>query len=235
MYAANDRNRVRAITSASAKRPATVVIARGYKPPRRDRSWLADRVPVGDCERAFAAAAAADGVVLGRARVPWLNQRGHLGLPEQADTARRVLADIFTALHGDPAAQKAKRLTALPGDFVHEPTGTFIEVDESQHFTTHRLLTLDHYPADTPLGFDIDECRTLCERWSPKSDKYRATKTAVGFGDGGRQRQRAYHDALRDLATPAMGAPPVIRVPAPDRDGRAAYQRVREQMLGLLR
>lgn len=191
-------------------------------------------MPVGDCERAFATAAAADGVVLGRARVPWLNQRGHFGLPDEADPARRVLTDIFAALEGDPVAQEAKRLTALPGDFVHEPTGTFIEVDESQHFTTHRLATLDFYPDGWPLGFDIEEYRALCATWSPRSDKYRASKAAVGFGEGGRQRQRAYHDALRDLAVPAMGHPPVIRVAAPDRDGAAAYQRVRNLLLGLL-
>jgi len=169
-------------------------------------------------------------VLLARARVPWLNQRGHLGLPEMADGARRVLDDIFTALDGDPVAQTHKRLTPLPGDFVHEATGTFIEVDESQHFTSFRLLTLDRYPVSVPLGFDLDEYRALCREWSPRSDKYRATKAAVGFGPGGRQRQRAYHDALRDLAAPAMGRPPVIRVPAPDRDGAAAYLRVRDRV-----
>lgn len=39
------------------------------------------------------------------------------------------------------------------------------------------------------------------------------TKTAIGFGPGGRQ--RAYNDALRDLVTPTLGHPPVIRVAAP--------------------
>ncbi len=196
--------------------------------------WLAACMPVGDCERAFAAAAGDDGVALTRARVPWLNQRGHLGLPERAESARRVLADIFGALKGDSEAQATKRLTALPGDFIHEPTGTFIEVDESQHFTTHRLTTLNLYPTDCPLGFDIEEYRGLCTTWSPRSDNYRASKAAGGFGEGGRQRQRAYHDALRDLVTPAMGHPPVIRVAAPDRDGAAAYHRVRDRLLGLL-
>lgn len=191
-------------------------------------------MPVGDCERAFAAAAAADGIVLARARVPWLNQRGHLGLPDEAGEARSALERIFTALDGDPVAQAAKRLTALPGDFVHEATGTFVEVDESQHFTTHRLVSLDLYPLDAPLGFEIDEYRALCRAWAPKADRYRASKSAVGFGEGGRQRQRAYHDALRDLATPAMGLPPVIRVPAPDRDGAGAYERVRDGLLALL-
>lgn len=187
-------------------------------------------MPVGDCEKAFAAAAAADGIVLAQARVPWLNQRGHFGLPDRADQVWDTLDAIFVALHGDPVVQAAKRCTALPGDFVHEPTGTFIEIDESQHFTTYRRLTLEHYPGHAPLGFHKEEYVALCDQWSPQSNKYRAKKAALGFGDGGRQRQRAYHDALRDLAIPNMGHPPVIRVPAPDRDGTAAYLRVREQL-----
>jgi hypothetical protein len=36
------------------------------------------------------------------------------------------------------------------------------------------------------------------------------------------------------LAAPAMGYPPVVRVPCPDRDGRAGYQRHRERLLTLL-
>ena len=42
---------------------------------------------------------------------------------------------------------------------------------------------------------------------------------AKGFGFGGVQRERAYHDALRDLATPAMGHPPLVRIAAVDGDG----------------
>jgi hypothetical protein len=109
-----------------------------------------------------------------------------------------------------------------------------IEVDESQHFTSYRLRTLDLYPEGIPLGFDLEEYRELCRTWAPRSDRYRRSKAAVGFGEGGRQRQRAYHDALRDLVTPAMGRPPVIRVPAPDRDGAAAYDRVRARMRPLV-
>lgn len=190
-------------------------------------------MPVGDCERAFQAAAATDGIVLDRARVPWLNERGHLGLPAEAGQAAHSLGPIFAALDGDLAAQGAKRLRSLPGDFVHPETGTFIEIDESQHFTSYRLLTLDLYPENAPLGFDIEEYRNLCREWAARSDRYRHAKAAVGFGQGGRQRQRAYHDALRDLSAPAMGRPPVIRVPAPDRDGEAAYARVRERLQAL--
>lgn len=162
---------------------------------------MGSSMPAGDGERAFAAATAADGIELVRARAPWLDQRGGISVsPSEAGHARTVMALIFGALDGRLTEQAARRLTPLPGDFVHPGTGTFIEIDESQHFTSFRLLTLDHYPDDIPLGFDRNPYR----RWAPTSDKYRVSKAAVGFGDGGRQRQHAYHDALRDLATPAM-------------------------------
>ena len=54
-----------------------------------------------------------------------------------------------------------------------------------------------------------------------------------GFGFGGVQRERAYHDALRDLATPAMGHPPLVRISAVDGDGEAAYVRHRDALRAL--
>ena len=56
---------------------------------------------------------------------------------------------------------------------------------------------------------------------------------AKGFGFGGVPRERAYHDALRDLATPAMGHPPLVRIAAVDGDGAAAYRRHRPALLAL--
>ena len=58
---------------------------------------------------------------------------------------------------------------------------------------------------------------------------------AKGFGFGGVLRERAYHDALRDLATPAMGHPPLVRIAATDGDGEAAYARHRDRLLALAR
>jgi hypothetical protein len=116
---------------------------------------------------------------------------------------------------------------------MHIGTGTLIEIDESQHFTTARLTTLELYPADAALGYDLDEYKALCGQWSSQADNYFRTKAARGFGPGGRQRQRAYYDALRDLAAPVMGHPPTIRVAAPTRDGRAAYAVHRERLISL--
>jgi hypothetical protein len=192
-------------------------------------------MPRGDTQRAFAEAAAEDGIVLERQSLPWLCERGHLALPKSDTNTRVLLERIYLALDGDLELLASARANRLPGDFFHPDSRTLIEVDESQHFTTARLTTLDLYPADVPLGFDVDRYRDLCRGWREVSDGYYRTKAARGFGTGGRQKQRAYYDALRDLGAPAMGHPPLLRIDAPLRDGRAAYARHRNRILAALR
>lgn len=193
-------------------------------------------MPVGDTQRAFAALAQRDGIDLVGQSVDWLNRRGHLGLPD--DELRRstiaALECIFLTLGGNLAVLAANNPTPLRGDFIHTSTGVLIEVDESQHFTSFRLQTLEMYPPDVPLGFDKEKYMQLCQTWQSKSDNYFRAKEARGFGVGGRQRQRAYYDALRDLATPAMGRPPLIRVDAADRDPVDAYRRHRNTLTAAL-
>lgn len=192
-------------------------------------------MPVGSAQTAFREAAASDGIELEAAKVSWINQRGHFALPQvAAEIAGPALEDIFLALGGQSAAQMGKRVTALPGDFYHAPTRTFIETDETQHFTSFRMRTLELYPPRTPLGYDIGFYSELCRQWAHTADKYRAAKDATGFRPGGRQRQRAYNDALRDLVIPTMGHPPVIRIPILDDNGAAAYLRHRGMLLAAL-
>ncbi len=188
----------------------------------------------GDCQREFAEAAAADGIDLSPQSVSWLSEQGHLALLDEASSASEVLEGIYLALGGDLDVLATARARRLSGDFMHRPTGTLVEVDESQHFTSARLTTLDLYPADVSLGFDLDHYKALCRKWRHESDGYYRTKAARGFGVGGRQRQRAYYDSLRDLAVQAMGHPPVIRIDAPLREGRAAYLAHRERLLRLV-
>jgi hypothetical protein len=205
-------------------------------------------VPVDDASPAFAEAAAEDGIVLGHQSFDWLSEQGHLGLVQVAmdrqDPALRVpvteavevLEKIYAALKGDKAVlANARSNLFLPVDLVHAPTGTLIELDEPLHFTSHRLATLDLYPRDVAVGFDLDEYRELCREWAPKTDNMSRALAAKGFGFGGVQRERAYQDALRDLATPAMGHPPLVRIVALDDDGAAAYARQREGLRELLK
>ena len=184
---------------------------------------------------AFARAAARDGLVLEPASFDWLCEQGHVGL-ERVAKARRdpalvrpviaALGAILSRLGGDVSVLEAARENLLlPVDLVHRPTGTVIQVDGAEHFTSSRLIALDLYPADAALGFDPAEHRSLCRSLAPRTDLLSRGLPARAFGFGGVQRERAYHDALRDLATAAMGLPALVRVAAVDGDGTAAYAR----------
>ena len=200
----------------------------------------------GDVQSAFAHAAAEDGIVLERQSFDWLCEQGHVGLERVAKgrrdpalvgpvtTALVTLDAIFARLKGDISVLHASRENLLlPVDLVHKPTGTVVEVDESLHFTSFRLAALELYPPDVTVGFDLDEHRRLCRTWCSRTDGLGRGLASKGFGFGGVQRERAYYDALRDLATPAMGHPPLVRIAAVDVDGASAYARHRASLLSL--
>ena len=203
-------------------------------------------VPPDDIQVAFALEATRDGISLEHTTFDWLCEQGHVGL-ERVAKARRdpaivapviaalaVLGAIFTRLKGDVSVLRAARENLLlPVDLFHAPTGTVIEVDGPAHFTSFRLTALDLYPADAVVGFDVDAHREVCRALRATSDGLARGLAAKGFGFGGVQRERAYHDALRDLATPAMGLPPLVRIAAVDGDGAAAYARHRDALLRL--
>ena len=151
-----------------------------------------------------------------------------------ARAAIEALGLIFARLRGDVTVLVASRENLLlPVGLVHEPSGTLIQVDGPEHFTSFRLTTLDLYPVDAAIGFDAGEYRRRCQELAPVSDTIARGMAAKAFGFGGVQRERAYHDALFDLATPAMGHPPLIRVAAVDGDGAAAYRRMRDMLAPL--
>ena len=203
-------------------------------------------VAAGDVQLAFAHAAAADGIVLGSRSFDWLCEQGHVGLERVAKGRRdpalvgpvtaavEQLGAIYARLKGDVSVLYASRENLLlPVELVHEPTGTVIEVDEPPHFTSFRLVALELYRPDVTLGFNLEEHKGLCRTWCSSTDGLARGLAAKGFGFGGVQRERAYHDALRDLATPAMGHPPLVRIAAVDGDGAAAYRRHRASLLAL--
>jgi hypothetical protein len=203
-------------------------------------------VAVDDTQVAFAHAAAEDGIALESRTFDWLCEQGHVGL-ERVAKARRdpalvapvvaaleVLGAIYARLGGDLSVLHASRENLLlTAGLVHVPSGTLIEVDDASHFTSFRLQTLELYPASAVLGFEIEEYRELCRSLSASSDRLSRGMPAKGFGFGGVPRERAYHDALFDLATPAMGHPPLVRIAAVDGDGAAAYRRRRASLLAL--
>ena len=200
-----------------------------------------------DVHVAFAQAAAAlDGIELAPQTFDWLGEQGHVGL-ERVAKARRdatlvapvtaaldTLSVICGRLGGDVSVLRASRENLLLAvDLVHAPTRTLIEVDAPAHFTSFRLATLELYPADFAAGFDLEQYKEHCRSWSSRTDGLDRSLAAKAFGFGGGPRERAYHDALKDLATAAMGHPPLLRFAAVDGDGDAAYRRNRDRMLAL--
>jgi len=202
----------------------------------------------GAASAGFAKAAARDGIVLQRQSYDWLSEQGHVGL-ERVARARRdpalvgpvkaaleVLGAICARLRGDVSVLHASRENLLlPVDLVHIPTGTVIEVDGPEHFTSFRSTALGLYPAGAAVGFDIAEHEELCRTFAATSDGLSRGLAAKAFGFGGVQRERAYQDSLRDLATAAMGHPPLVRIAAPDGAGAAAYRRSRDEIRAALR
>jgi hypothetical protein len=199
-----------------------------------------------DARLAFARAADGDGIELKARRFDWLCEQGHVGLERVAKARRdpalvapvtaalQVLSAIFARLHGDVSVLHAARENLLlPVELVHARTGTVIEVDAPAHFTSFRRAALELYPADTAVGFDVEGHIALCRDWCGRTDGLDRGLAAKGFGFGGVQRERAYHDALRDLAVAAMGHPPLVRIAAVDGDGTGAYERNRERLLAL--
>lgn len=203
---------------------------------------------VGEVAKAFGDAAAADGIELEDGIVPWLNQQGHIGLEAAAmemddgEVMERVAAvaevcdKVWFRLGGNPEVLPTCRESVpIIGDFLHRPSGTLIEIDEGPHFTSARLTSLELYPSWAPLGFHMDEYKAACRDNAEQFDRFRRDVATRGWGIGGLPQERAYHDTLRDLAAPAMGLPPVIRIPVLDEDGAGAYERFAEFLHKLLK
>lgn len=153
-------------------------------------------------------------------RYAWLTNRGHLEpalhdrLPPDVLTA---LDSIFRQLGGDAAALRAKNPRPLEPDLVHTGTGLLIEVDEIQHFTTAREATINQYPQDLVVGFDPKMLVRAVRTHGRTADRAFRHKVVTEFpGEGGRNRQRAYFDAVRDLIVPAITGMPVLRVLEPN-------------------
>ncbi len=194
-------------------------------------------------EESFAQAAAKDGIELETHTFEWASEPGHLavahvadnsGIPDvmqRAEIGAPALAQMFDRLSGlMPVLQSCRLVMPYPAVLVHMATATIVELDSALHFTTPRLKTLDLYPGEVPLGFDIDEYKELCREHGPTSDKWRYGLASKTFGFHGLQAERAYQDAVRDIAAWVMGFSPLLRVPAIDEDGEAAYARVKDRL-----
>lgn len=121
---------------------------------------------------------------------------------------------IFKSLKGDLNANQSKRSVFLDCDAYFGGLHNFIfEFDEFQHFSSSRLATIENYPIELKLNFDLSQWKKLCQIHKDKVDNYRRTKTTADFNFvGGRTAQRAYLDCFRDLLPEVQGLNPTLRI-----------------------
>jgi len=121
---------------------------------------------------------------------------------------------IFKSLNGDLNANQTKRSVSLDCDAYFGGQFNFIfEFDELQHFSSARLKTIENYPTDLKLNFDLLAWKKFCQTHKDKADNYRRTKTTTDFNfAGGRTAQRAYLDCFRDLQAEIQGLNPTLRI-----------------------
>lgn len=160
-------------------------------------------------------------------RLWWLTRHGHVSA-EVGDRLEapvlRALQLIFGQLGGDQQLLRDKTRGSMDADFLLRDW--VVEYDERSHFTSARLATFAYYPDDVALGYDVDEYRRLIGVHRVAAERGFAHKQAAEFpGPAGRMRQRAYFDAFRDLAAPALQGHPVLRVASPEEDPQRGLQR----------
>jgi len=99
------------------------------------------------------------------------------------------LATIYEALGAHRGFRHFVRARKLPPcDFFVPRPRFLVELDESQHFTACRAVSLRNYPETLPLGFDREEWLALCESTNAKDND-----------PLWRDETRAWYDTLRDL------------------------------------
>lgn len=185
-------------------------------------------MPVGDLAAAFMTEARIAGIDLHPGTVvPWLSGRGHLE-PGAASAPQHVLerlSQIHAALGGRDDLLASKRARYPKVDFFLG-NDTIVELDEIQHFSNERLVSLNHYEG-MRVDLDVVAYRELVASFRSVADKAWATKTAADFPfAGGRRAQRAYLDAVRDLLAPAFGHR-LLRVAAPEGSISLSLDRLR--------
>lgn len=125
-----------------------------------------------------------------------------LHLPEISKSKARSIKEIYSKLQQHRGYQNFVGVSKLPRcDYYIKPLNCLIEIDESQHFTAPRALTLSSYPRGIKLGYDkkiwLRRCKELDRHDNDPVD---------------RDEKRAWYDTLRDLLPAYFGMNPTIRV-----------------------
>ena len=116
------------------------------------------------------------------------------------------LKEIYKALQNHRGFKNFVKTKTLPHcDFFVPDPGFILELDESQHFTQPRRITLEKYPDSLRLGFSRKKWIMLCKKINSKDNN-----------PPYRDEQRAWYDTLRDFLPAVFGLKPTVRLFARD-------------------
>jgi predicted amidohydrolase len=112
-----------------------------------------------------------------------------------------VLRRIHAELQNHRGLKQFVNVSRLPAvDYYIPNPGFVVELDEAQHFTEPREITLRSYPPNLSLGFPKD-------RWISRCVQLRRRDNDPPYRD----EQRAWYDTLRDFGCNVLGIP-LIRI-----------------------
>lgn len=116
------------------------------------------------------------------------------------------LEQIRTALGDWRGHRDFIKSAQIPPCYYFIPDPPFIvELDESQHFTRPRLVTLALYPDNFKSGFSLSHWQELCRQIDAQDDQ-----------PFDRDERRAWYDTLRDLVPSIHQFKPTVRLYAED-------------------
>ncbi|MCD4713926.1 MAG: hypothetical protein K8R73_11630, partial [Clostridiales bacterium] len=98
----------------------------------------------------------------------WLSNK-HTNINEEFNF--NLIDEIFIELGGNKEGLEEKKLSLLKVDAFFENSNVIVEIDEIQHFTEFRLLSLNKlkHVKSIKLAYDIDEYINLCISKSEKA------------------------------------------------------------------
>ncbi|KIQ93094.1 hypothetical protein LH47_02851 [Anoxybacillus thermarum] len=118
------------------------------------------------------------------------------------DSYYKDLATIYNALknyRGNESFVRSKFLKSC--DLYIPQPGFVVELDESQHFSEARKISLTHYPKGLKTGFNVNKWIEQCEKIMSKDNN-----------PHDRDEQRAWYDTLRDFLPLIKGLQPTVRI-----------------------
>lgn len=144
----------------------------------------------------------------------WLQRPGRVECGERWELVASVYAELTGRGLPDEMPPRERRTVDAVLELAGQPA-RILEFDESQHFNSHRAVTLRLYPADVDLAFPRDDWLRVSERSTRKfstTGGWGKAKPPLFPEPGGRHLQRAFRDALADLLPSVYGWAPTLRL-----------------------